>query len=182
MSATASGSFFIPQETVTNLSGPTMISVDPASGPLVVTIPPASLVGIDPVSNTVQLDPATIAALIADNPAPQQVIKDVKANLPFGMSVSAPGGTITVPAKTISSTWFNTSPLWVTVKMTDGGEFYVPPNGTYNLENLGAQKAGEDFNFAYIAAGAAMVSSLGNSGPNFNGLSPRLLVNFRTVV
>lgn len=183
MSATASGSFSIAPDAPlpSGTTTPTSISIDPTSGPLNVVIPPDSLVGIDPKSNMVQLDLTTIALLTESKPPAPQTIKDIRGFLTFPAAAN-PGGVITIPQKTISVTWFNLSPLLLMVKLFDGSEFFVPPQGTYNFENLGAQKAGEDFNFTYVAAGAATVTSIGNPGPNFNTISPRLLANFRTIV
>lgn len=182
MSATASGSFSITPDAPLppGTKDPIVVSIDPTSLPLAVSIVPDSLVGIDQKSNTVQLDVTTIALLTESKPAVSQTIKDVRGFLTFS-STANPGGVITIPAKTISVTWFNLSPLLLMVKLLDGSEFFVPPQGTYNFENLGAQNKGEDFNFTYVAAGAATVTSLGNPGPNFNTISPRLLANFRTI-
>ena len=164
-------------------SGGGTVKIDPSSLPLSVKVQPGSLVGIDAGANTVKLDPDTIALLIAGDNIPQQQIREVKGSLTFGAGVNAPNGNITIPAKTVSVTFFNLSPLLLMLRMTDGSEFYIPPNGTWNFENLNAQSAAtEEYSFNYIPPGAVSVSSMGNSGQNFNGISPRLLVNFRTIV
>lgn len=180
MSSTASGGFTLIQDPLAASADPTLVTLAPSSLPLPVIVAPGSVVGIDVAANTVQLDAATITALTKSDPGPQQTIKEVKDKLIFGAGVVAPTGAVKVPPKTIAITWFNLSPLLLTIKLSDGSELWLPPQGTYNFENLSAQKAGEDFNFSYFAAGNATVTSEGNSGGNFNGISPRLVVNFRT--
>lgn len=182
MSATASGSFTVQPDALPQGTGSTPVTIDASQLPLSTTIAPGSVVGIDSAANTVQLDPATIAALTKSDPGPQQSIKEIEGKLIFGAGASAPGGNIAIPPRTIAITWFNLSPLLLSIKLIDGSELWIPPQGTYNFENLSAQSKGEDFNFNFFAAGKAVVTSEGSSGGNFNGISPRLLANFRTLV